>query len=187
MLKKTVLVHALTLAFSGAALTMAVVQPVMAQSNAAGTVYGNAAPGAAVTLKNLETNQTRTVTTDAAGRFQATALPIGRYSVTAGAQSTQLEVLAGQGIEAQFGNGNVQAVQVTGRRNRIDVSNATNGATFTARELAKLPIAQNVAPSSSWRRTPPAATPAMRPATASAAAVLRKTPTTSTASLSPTR
>ena len=145
MLKKTVLVHAITLAFSGAALTMAIVQPVMAQSNAAGTVYGNAAPGAAVTLKNLETNQTRTVTTDAAGRFQATALPIGRYSVTTGAQSTQLEVLAGQGIEAAFGGANVQAVQVTGRRTRIDISNATNGATFTSRELAKLPIAQNVA------------------------------------------
>jgi hypothetical protein len=81
MLKKTVLVHALTLAFSGAALTMAVVQPAMAQSNATGNIYGRVAA--------------------------------------------------------------------------IDVSNANNGATFTAKELAALPIGRNVARSSSWPRTPP--------------------------------
>jgi hypothetical protein len=38
----------------------------------------------------------------------------------------------------------VQTVQVSGRRTRIDVSSSVNGATFTARELDKLPIGHNV-------------------------------------------
>jgi hypothetical protein len=43
-----------------------------------------------------------------------------------------------------FAAAGVQSVEVTGRRTRIDISSANNGATFTARELSKLPIAQNV-------------------------------------------
>jgi outer membrane receptor protein involved in Fe transport len=151
MFRKTVLVNALSIAFSTAALTAAVMQPAMAQSNASGTVFGRVTAGSAssVVLKNLDTNQTRTAPVDATGAFNVTAMPIGRYSVTAqqGATpgvTTNIEVLAGQGVEAQFAEAGVQAVQVTGRRSRIDVSSANNGATFTARELAKLPIAQSV-------------------------------------------
>ncbi|MFL6673113.1 MAG: hypothetical protein ACJ8LG_07470 [Massilia sp.] len=109
-----------------------------------------AGSASAVVLKNLDTNLTRTATVDARGNFQATALPIGHYRATlmkgasAGA-SVELDVLAGQGVEAVFpANGAVQSVEVTGRRTRIDVSRAENGATFTARELARLPIAKTV-------------------------------------------
>jgi hypothetical protein len=151
MLRKTVLVRALQLAFSTAALSAAVMPTAMAQSNATGNVYGKVAPGTAssIVLKNLDTNQTRTGNVEPNGSFTVTALAIGRYSVTlmkgstAGASAT-VEVLAGQGVEAPFSVDGVQAVQVTGRRSRIDISSANNGATFTARELTKLPIAQNV-------------------------------------------
>ncbi|NVD69990.1 TonB-dependent receptor [Duganella sp. BJB1802] len=150
MLRKTVLVNALSIAFGTAAMTVAVMQPAMAQSNASGTVYGRVAPGTATTvvLKNLDTNQTRTTAVDASGGFSVSSMPIGRYSVTlmsggAAGSTTSLEVLAGQGVEAVFSTG-VQSVQVTGRRSRIDISSANNGATFTARELDKLPIARNV-------------------------------------------
>jgi hypothetical protein len=150
MLRKTVLVNALSLAFGTAALTMAVVQPAMAQSNASGTVYGRVAPGSAtsVVLKNLDTNQTRTTAVDANGAFSVSSLPVGRYSATlqngtTPGASTNLEVLVGQGVEAVFSSG-VQTVQVSGRRSRIDMSNANNGATFTSRELDKLPIARSV-------------------------------------------
>ena len=151
MFRKTVLVHALSLAFSTAALSVAVMSPAMAQSNASGNVYGKVAPGSAtsVVIKSLDTNQTRSVNVDAGGSFTATALPIGRYSVTpmkgatAGAATT-VEVLAGQGVEASFAQPGIQTVQVNARRSRIDISSANNGATFTARELAKLPIQQNV-------------------------------------------
>jgi hypothetical protein len=120
-----------------------------AQSSAAGTVYGDVAPSATIVLKNLDTNATRTATADSAGKFQVTALPIGRYRATSGNKTADIEVLAGQGVEAAFTEGAVQTVQITSRRTRIDVSNATNGATFTARELAKLPIAKSVCPTRS--------------------------------------
>jgi hypothetical protein len=151
MLRKTVLVHALSIAFSTAALTIAVMPAAMAQSNASGNVYGKVAASSATTvvLKSLDTNQTRTVTVDAAGSFTATALPIGRYTVTlmkgtTAGLSANVEVLAGQGVEAEFATPGITSVQVTARRSRIDVTSANNGATFTARELSKLPIAQNV-------------------------------------------
>jgi hypothetical protein len=151
MFRKTVLVHALSIAFSTAALTVAVMPAAMAQSNASGNVYGKIAPGSATSavIKSLDTNQTRTVQIDAAGTFTATALPIGRYSVTlmkgaTAGQTSTVEVLAGQGVEAEFAVAGIQTVQVSARRTRIDISSANNGATFTARELSKLPIAQNV-------------------------------------------
>ncbi|MCU6434909.1 TonB-dependent receptor [Undibacterium sp. Jales W-56] len=152
--KKTIVAHALTVAFGVGVLSIGVVPSVMAQSNAAGTVYGKVVAGSATTvvLKNTDTNLTRTVTVDATGKYQATALPIGHYKATLLKDSTilanaELEVLAGQGVEPDFGaaaNAGVQSIEVSARRSRIDVSNATNGATFTAKELDKLPIAKNV-------------------------------------------
>lgn len=155
MLRKTVLVRALALAFSAGAMSTMVVAPVMAQSNAAGTIFGKVEGGAgdSIALKNNDTNASRTSAVDANGAFRVTSLPIGNYTVTllkgqTVVGTTSLEVLAGQGVEAIFpaagATAGVQAVQVTGRRNRIDISSSTNGATFTARELDKLPIGRNV-------------------------------------------
>jgi hypothetical protein len=151
MLRKTVLVHALSVVFGAAALTAAVVQPAMAQSNASGNVYGRVdnAAGATVVLSNTETGLKRTVTPDASGRYQATALPPGHYKVElmrngAVASTTEADVLIGQGVDASFTSAAVTQVKVIGHHSRIDVSNANNGATFTAKELAQLPIQQSV-------------------------------------------
>ncbi len=64
--------------------------PALAQSAATGTVEGfvkdgtgAALPGVTVVVKNLDTGQTRDLTTDDAGRYRATTLPPGVYSVTA--------------------------------------------------------------------------------------------------------
>jgi hypothetical protein len=131
------------------ALTVGVVQPAMAQSNAAGTINGRVegAPGASIALQNVDTGYRRTATVDAEGRYQVTALPVGHYRVQLiqngnVIRTVEADVLLGQGVDASFLN--VQSVQVTGRRTRIDVSNATNGEVFTARELSKLPVAQNL-------------------------------------------
>ena len=153
MLRKTVLVRALAIAFSAASLTAMVVPAAMAQSNVSGSIYGKVAPGSAnsVVIKNLDTNQTRTAPVDGSGSFSVSAMPIGRYSLSAmkgstTVQSSTVEVLAGQGVEAAFDApvAGIQSVRIVGRAKRIDVSSANNGATFTSRELAKLPIAQNV-------------------------------------------
>ena len=45
-------------------------------------VNGAVVPGANVEIKNLDTNLSRTLTTDDGGRFVALALPPGNYSVT---------------------------------------------------------------------------------------------------------
>lgn len=149
MLKKTVVVHALALAFGGTALVLGVASPAFAQSNATGTVSGRVegTPGASIALTNVETGLRRTATVDAAGRYQATSLPPGHYRVDLlqngnVVRSTEVDVLLAQGVDASFTN--VQEVQVTGRRSRIDLSTAANGTTFTAKELAKLPVQQNL-------------------------------------------
>ncbi|WP_083940907.1 TonB-dependent receptor [Pseudoduganella violaceinigra] len=149
MLRKTVIARALTLAFATGALGVAMVNPAMAQSSATGNVYGTVETpaGASVVMTNVETGLKRTAEVGANGRYQATALPPGRYKVellrnNAVASTSEVEVLAGQGANASFGS--VSAVQVTGRRSRIDVSNTNNGAVFSAKELAKLPMQPNL-------------------------------------------
>jgi len=135
-------------------MTVAVMQPAQAQSNAAGTAYGKVAAGSAtsVVIRNTETNQQRTVQIDSKGAFSASALQPGHYQATLqggsmNGRTAEVDVIAGQGAEFPFavdvGTGPAR-VEVTGRRTRIDVTNATNGATFTARELEKLPVAHNV-------------------------------------------
>jgi len=149
MFKKSVLVHALALAFGGAALMAGVVAPVQAQSNAAGVIFGQVAnpTGASVALTNTDTGLKRTASLDAQGGYRVTALPAGHYKVDVlrnggVAATTEVDVIVGQGVDASFRD--MATVQVSARRSRIDVSNATNGATFTAKELAALPIQQNV-------------------------------------------
>ncbi len=149
MLKKTLLAHALTLAFTATALTVGIATPVMAQSNASGTIFGDASvAGATVVVRNVDTNLQRRVTADASGRYQVTALPVGRYKVEViqgdkVVNTSEAEVVAGQGAETSFGS-QVQTVKVSGLRTRIDVSNTNNGSNFTAKELAQLPIAPNL-------------------------------------------
>lgn len=155
MFKKTVLVHALTLAFGAAVLSAGIVQTASAQSNATGTIFGTVTPGpnVKVTVENPATGIRRTLTPDASGRFQATSLPTGTYTVSQLDGSTvvatvQVDASLGQGSEAVFVAapvaGAMQTVQVTGVRRTIDVSSTNNGATFNSRQLANLPIARNI-------------------------------------------
>lgn len=150
VLKRTIVARALTLAFGASALTFGFVPNTMAQSNATGSIFGSVAPGLGNTIiiQNKDTNVSRTVNLDASGKFQVTSLPTGNYKVSvtkngAVVRSQDLEVLLGQGAEASFTE--LQTVEVSARRTRIDVSNTNNGATFTAKELNKLPITPNVA------------------------------------------
>ncbi|MYN09005.1 TonB-dependent receptor [Pseudoduganella aquatica] len=150
MLRKTVLVRALTIAFGAAAMSAAVVPAAMAQSNAAGNIFGrvDAPAGASVVMQNTDTGAKRTISPDASGRYNATAMSPGHYKVELvrdgkTVDTREVDVIVGQGVDASFVQA-IQAVQVTGMRNRIDVSNSNNGATFTAKELARLPIPQTV-------------------------------------------
>jgi predicted NUDIX family NTP pyrophosphohydrolase len=155
MLKKTVLVHALSIAFGGAALGVAVMSPAMAQSNASGSVFGTVAPGSNVQIliENPDIGIRRTLTPDAQGRFVASSLPSGVYRVTqlrdgANVATVEVETGIGRNGEAIFAGapaaGGAQVVQVSARRATIDTSSAGSSATFNARELASLPIGRNI-------------------------------------------
>ncbi|MFA9274650.1 MAG: carboxypeptidase regulatory-like domain-containing protein [Candidatus Aquirickettsiella gammari] len=149
--KKTLVAHALTVAFGFGVVAVSIPTEVMAQSNAAGSIFGKAKPGATVQILNSDNGVRRTATADASGRFQITALPIGTYKVDLMSggkveQSTTVDVVLGQGTEATFAAaaGAVQVVQVSGARKAIDISSTNNGASFTARQLENLPVAKSV-------------------------------------------
>src|SRR3982074_3380093 len=67
-------------------------------------VNGAVVPGANVEIKNLDTNLSRTLTTDDGGRFVALALPPGKYSVTVSKQgfatavAESLDLTVGQAL-----------------------------------------------------------------------------------------
>ena len=64
--------------------------------------------GATVTVRQLETGATRTLTTDAAGRFHAPCVPVGNYEVTvthdgfATLRRTGVSVVVGQSLQLEF-------------------------------------------------------------------------------------
>lgn len=149
--KKNLVAHALTVAFGVGVMTASVIPTALAQSSAAGSIFGQvqSPAGTTVLMVNPATGLKRTVTPDASGRYVATSMPIGTYKVDVMRDgkvvgSTTVEVVAGQGADATIVPA-TQTVQVSGRRTRIDISNTNNGASFTARELAALPVAKNVA------------------------------------------
>ncbi|MBC3875944.1 TonB-dependent receptor [Undibacterium flavidum] len=154
--KKNLVAHALMLAFGAGVMTVGVTPAVMAQSSAAGNIFGQAPAGSTVSIVSPDTGLKRTAVVDASGRFNVTAMPIGRYNVeiSSGGKAlgtTLVEVVAGQGVDASVSStasagstAGVQSVQVTARRTKIDISNTNNGATFTARELAAIPVAKSV-------------------------------------------
>src|SRR5207237_7978949 len=81
-------------------LVFAFAVPALAQSQATtGTIQGDvndangaAVAGATVEIKNLDTNLTRTLTTDEGGRFVGLALPPGKYWVTVSKQGVATHV-----------------------------------------------------------------------------------------------
>jgi hypothetical protein len=149
--KKKFIAHALVLAFGVGVVGVATMENAYAQSNATGTIYGNVGSpaGASVQILNTDTGLKRTINLDAAGRYTVTALPAGHYKVelmrdgkVVGTQ--ELDMIIGQGVEASFAGSNVQQITVSATRSKIDVSNTNNGAIFTAKELAKLPMQTNL-------------------------------------------
>lgn len=152
VLRKSVVARALAVAFGAIAVAGGITTNAFAQSNTTGTIFGQMATGAgtSVVIENVGTGAKRTLTPDAGGRFQATALPPGQYKAqlmkgTTVVSTTEVEVLIGQGAEVQFaGSAALAAVQVVGVRKTIDVSSSNNGANFNAKQLEQLPIAKDI-------------------------------------------
>jgi len=98
---------------------------------------GARVPGAAITVRNTETGITRSVTTDAGGRYRAPNLGLGLYEVraelmgfrTAVRQGIQVTVAAESNVNLTLSIGAVaEQVVVTGEAPLIETTSATIGA-----------------------------------------------------------
>src|SRR5580765_3694613 len=152
MFRKTLVVRALAVAFGASALTLAVAPAAHAQTSATGTVFGQVGnpTGATIVIESLDTGARRTITPGPDGKYSATSMPVGNYRVilrrngSSVATRNDVVVVIGGGAEVSFAATELQAVQVVGRKQSIDVSNVGSTTTFSSAELAKLPVASNV-------------------------------------------
>lgn len=122
------------------ALGLCVAGGVQAQSTT-GSVFGQAPAGSTVTITN-NSGLTRTVTADADGRYAASNLPVGQYTVTSGGEQRQITVVVGSSANVSFGGAtNLGAVTVVGSAvPSIDVTATDTRTVITAEELRRLPM-----------------------------------------------
>ena len=134
--KRSALTVALGLCFAGA---------VQAQSSV-GSINGEAASGSTVTIQNIDTGITRELTVGGDGRFTFPQLAPGRYKVTSGGQTRDVQVKVGTGSTVSFAAQEFGAVEVVGAAsfNPIDVSSVESTTVFTAEQIDALPVARDV-------------------------------------------
>src|SRR6202158_2254841 len=111
---------------------------------------GSAIPGAAVTVRNLDTGSTAQTTTDASGSYSVPNLLAGAYEITVHRQGFQtLTVRALQLLSAQTLRQDVklevgavqQSVEVAGQASLIRTDSQTIGSSLGSRQVADLPLA----------------------------------------------
>jgi hypothetical protein len=117
-----------------------------------GTVTDNTGavlPNAKVTVTNLGTNISRTVTTDSSGEYVVNLLPIGQYSVRIeasgfkGYTATNLTLVAGDRtrVDAKMEVGaTTETVNVTAEANVLQTDNSTVGTAITGKLVQELPL-----------------------------------------------
>ena len=148
-MRKSVLSIAMGLCLSSLAA------PVLAQS-AMGAVAGRANAGDQITLVNVATGATRTVTVSADGSYRLGQLPVGDYRLQVsrggGAVGQALTVSVPLGgtatvnLGSEGGIANLDAVQVIGNRviNRVDVYSTETATNINREELARMPVDQTL-------------------------------------------
>lgn len=135
-----------SLLFGGIALAQVTTGTILGTvSDSTGAVI----PGAAVTLRNVNTGITRTVTTDAVGRYRASQLPLGDYEITAETPGFQAIVRSGVtltvGREATVDfalrvGAVAERITVTGEAPLIETTNATVSGLVDERTMRDLPL-----------------------------------------------
>jgi hypothetical protein len=128
--------------------------PVAAQSTGAilGTVKdssGASIPGATVTLRNTDTNLTKTATTEQDGSYRFPELPVGHYEVKAEAAGFRTETHTGLNLEVtqqgvinfalQVG-ATTQQVTVSSEIPMVNTQDSTLGGTVNETKMAELPL-----------------------------------------------
>ncbi|GAB3373506.1 TonB-dependent receptor [Massilia agri] len=149
MLRKTVLAHALTIAFAASSLSLALGGSAHAASNSAGDIVGRAAAGTVITIENKSIGFTRSLTVGQNGDYQLTMLPPGSYVVRAkradgAVEERQVSVTAGEGVSANFEAAGTNTVVVTGRLQRIDVKSPESSMVLNEAAIDRIPVARDV-------------------------------------------
>src|SRR5829696_952648 len=144
MIKRSVALAACVLCLCAAALAQTVTGTLQ------GTVKdpnGAVVPGANVAIRNVETGQERTLTTNDEGFYVASFLPVGRYEVTASGQGfgsarrEGLEVQLNQTVIADFSLSPTvgETVTVTTSEEPVNTTNAEIKGRLTEQEILEKP------------------------------------------------
>lgn len=116
------------------------------------TESAGSAAGATVTARNLATGLERTVTADASGNYRFPFLPVGDYSLEVRKDGKTVQsiervrVSLGNATTANIGSASLDRVEVIGNAvvSRIDVTSTESATNFTAAEVERLPVANNL-------------------------------------------
>ncbi|HQV57955.1 MAG TPA: TonB-dependent receptor, partial [Ilumatobacteraceae bacterium] len=140
-LKRNTLAVALGLCFAGG---------VQAQSSV-GSIFGDTTANAAVTIENLDTGTSRQINSDSTGHFTFSQLSPGRYRVTSGGTTREVQVKVGTGtqvnlVAATGGATTLDTVTVVGSSaiNPIDVSSVESTTVFTQEQIQALPVGRDI-------------------------------------------
>jgi len=137
-MKRSALTVALGLCFAGG---------VQAQSSV-GSIFGDAAANATVTIQNEATGLSRASTADASGRFTFPQLAPGTYKVTSGGVTREIQVRVGTGSQVSLAGdaATLEAVTVVGNAsiNPIDVSSVESTSVFSAAQIQELPVGRDI-------------------------------------------
>ncbi|KAF1005680.1 MAG: Protein oar [Luteibacter sp.] len=130
-----------------------------AQSNATGTIFGQAAANSTIVIESPDTGLRREVTAGTDGRYRASSLPVGRYKVSLIQNGTAVEtrdnvqLAIGAGTEVSLtgaaasasGASNLEGVSVNASAlPTIDVSSTDSRTVFTAQQMQRIPVPRDV-------------------------------------------
>lgn len=110
---------------------------------------GAAVSGAAISIRNVETGATRTLTSDGEGRYAAPSLPVGLYSVSAsregfdGQTRTDIRLVIGQSavVDLSLAVGKVtQQVTVAAAPTTLELSTQQTSGLVDEKQIKNLPL-----------------------------------------------
>src|SRR2546428_5418208 len=110
---------------------------------------GAAIPGASVAIKNVETGIVRRLVTNEAGRYEAVALTVGTYEVTASLAGFQTFVRGGIGltvgrnavVDIALRVGDVtEAITITAETSQVETTTATVTQLIAERRVLDIPL-----------------------------------------------
>src|SRR5437867_2255164 len=110
---------------------------------------GAAVPGASVAIKHIETGVVRQLVTNEAGRYEAVALPVGTYEVTASLAGFQTFVRGGIGltvgrnavVDMALRVGDVtEAITITAETSQVETTTATVTQLIDERKVLEIPL-----------------------------------------------